>query len=167
LLLLLIGLWGLGILSFSVLGLLLLGTGIVLLLVELFVEPGFGIFGILGVAAIILGMFTFEAEPFFVPRIFDAAALVAIGAAIALGVFFAIIGKGVAATFRTQPVTGPEALIGKKAEVITDLAPDGQVRFEGQVWKARSADKVRIAAGEAVHIVRVEGNTLFVTTSHP
>jgi membrane-bound serine protease (ClpP class) len=35
--------------------------------------------------------------------------------------------------------TGADTLIGRSAKVVTACHPDGQVRLEGEIWKARCA----------------------------
>ncbi len=159
---LLIGLWGMGIIEWSLLGIILLLIGIFLLVMEIFVEPGFGIFGIGGVIAIILGTFTFEAEPFLSPELFDKATMVILGAGIASCLFFVIIGKALRKSLRAKPQTGSEALINLSAEVIETLAPLGRIKIRGESWAAKSLDGGSILKGTKVEIVKVEGNTVFV-----
>jgi len=52
-----------------------------------------------------------------------------------------------------------------EGEVVTDIPPGytGQVSYEGSVWKARcQVLEVAIPAGERVHVVGRQGNTLIV-----
>ena len=56
--------------------------------------------------------------------------------------------------------TGTEAMVGARAEVLEDCAPDGRVTVGGEIWNARSERP--IVAGQAVRIVGVEGLTLSV-----
>jgi membrane-bound serine protease (ClpP class) len=64
---------------------------------------------------------------------------------------------------RRMPVsTGAEALIGKTGVVVSELAPEGKVRVNSEVWTARVADGV-VRAGEQVRVLSVEGVTLRVT----
>jgi len=161
---LLIGLWGMGIIQFSIFGILLILLGLFLLIMEIF-QPGFGIFGGLGIVSLLLGIFTFEAEPFLSPQIFEAMTMVVFGAIIGIGILFIIIGRGVVKTFRTKPKTGPEALIGLEAEVIKELNPLGQVILRNEIWQAESASGQTIPKGKKVKIVKIEGNTLYVKES--
>jgi membrane protein implicated in regulation of membrane protease activity len=55
---------------------------------------------------------------------------------------------------------GPELIVGETAEVITPCAPEGQVRLNGEIWRARCSAPV--ARGALVRVVRVEGLTLGV-----
>lgn len=159
---LLIGLWGMGVITFSFLGIGLILLGLFLLMMEIFIEPGFGIFGIGGAIAIVLGIFTFEAEPFLTHGFFEAMKMVVIGTVLSICILFVIIGRGVAKTLRVKPKTGPEALIGLQAEVVKILNPLGQVKIKGEIWSAESFDKKIIPKKLKVEIVKVEGNTLIV-----
>lgn len=61
---------------------------------------------------------------------------------------------------RRRAVTGPEALVGTHAVVVTPLRPEGQVRVHGELWRARST---RFAGtGESVTVRGVDGLTLLV-----
>lgn len=61
---------------------------------------------------------------------------------------------------RYRVTTGAEGMVGKRAEVIEALDPDGRVRVHGEIWTARSGAPV--GAGEPVRIARVDGLTLVV-----
>jgi len=55
---------------------------------------------------------------------------------------------------------GAETLIGATAEVATDCRPLGQVRLQGELWRARCESGA--GAGERVRVVGREGLTLLV-----
>ena len=63
---------------------------------------------------------------------------------------------------RQQVLAGREELVGKTAEVRTDMDPKGTVFIQGERWKAIS-DEGRVKPGEEVIITKVEGLTLHVT----
>ena len=63
---------------------------------------------------------------------------------------------------RKKPVTGPEALEGRIAEVIEWRQREGQVFVNGEHWKAISEKP--LARGDRVVIRKVEGLTLTVET---
>jgi membrane-bound ClpP family serine protease len=65
-------------------------------------------------------------------------------------------------SYRRQPATGREELIGKTAVVKVALEPEGEVMFKGELWTAVS-EKGRVKPGEEVSINRVDGLTLYVT----
>ena len=159
---LLIGFWGMGIIDFTWLGIGLLLFGIFLLMIEIFVEPGFGILGIAGTIAIILGIFTFEAEPFFAPDLFDMMTMMVMGAGLTLCILFIIIGRKTFKAFKIKPKTGSESLIGFNVEVIKELNPRGLVEVDQEIWSAKNLDGEVIKKGEKVKIIKIEGNTVFV-----
>ena len=61
---------------------------------------------------------------------------------------------------RRKVQTGVEAHVGERAEVTRTIDPEGQVRFRGELWKARAEEP--IAAGESVRIAEVDRLTLVV-----
>ena len=64
---------------------------------------------------------------------------------------------------RRRPTVGLEALVGKRARATSDLFPDGQVRLDGELWKARCEQGARM--GDDVVVRTVEGLTLVVEPS--
>jgi membrane protein implicated in regulation of membrane protease activity len=58
---------------------------------------------------------------------------------------------------------GAETLIGARAEVVSPCRPDGQVRVQGELWRARC--KAGADPGEKVLVVAREGLTLLVERS--
>ena len=61
--------------------------------------------------------------------------------------------------------TNVYSLVGKKAIVIEDIdwaTGSGQIKFEGQVWSARTTEQVNIAKGTEVEIEKIEGVKAFV-----
>ena len=61
---------------------------------------------------------------------------------------------------RRRAQMGPETLVGSSARVVTACAPLGQVRLQGELWRAHCAEGA--AAGEEVRIVALDGLTLLV-----
>lgn len=55
---------------------------------------------------------------------------------------------------------GAEALVGKTARVVAACRPEGWVRVEGELWRARCVAGADL--GESVRVVSVEGLTLEV-----
>jgi len=51
--------------------------------------------------------------------------------------------------------TGIEGMIGKEAEVLQDLNPEGVIRHRNELWSAQGLD--RIGQGEKVIIMAVDG----------
>lgn len=61
--------------------------------------------------------------------------------------------------------TNVYSLIGKKAVVTEDIdwvTGKGQIKFEGEVWSAKSKEQINIPVGSEVEIVSIEGVKAFV-----
>lgn len=61
---------------------------------------------------------------------------------------------------RRRAAVGVDTLVGLSATVLTALAPQGQVRVAGEIWRAESAEPVD--PGESVVVRAVRGLTLEV-----
>jgi membrane protein implicated in regulation of membrane protease activity len=81
-----------------------------------------------------------------------------------LGVEIGELAWGLSLARRWRPRTGAEAMIGKKAQVVATCRPLGEVRVQGELWRARCDEGAD--AGEAVRIERIDGLTL-VVVGHP
>jgi len=68
----------------------------------------------------------------------------------------------VASAYERHTATGAQRLCGETAIVCETLAPYGQVRLRGELWRACAEDGARIATGARVRVVRGEGLTLHV-----
>jgi membrane protein implicated in regulation of membrane protease activity len=82
--------------------------------------------------------------------------------AIVVGIFAevgeVIWGRRLARKWR--PKTGAQTMVGQTAEVVTECRPDGQVRLNGEVWKARCEAGADV--GATVRVDAVEQLTLVV-----
>jgi membrane-bound serine protease (ClpP class) len=61
---------------------------------------------------------------------------------------------------RWRPQTGPETMIGERAEVVTACRPTGQVRINGEIWEATCAAGASV--GEETIVRAIDGLTLIV-----
>jgi membrane protein implicated in regulation of membrane protease activity len=61
---------------------------------------------------------------------------------------------------RRRVAVGAEAFVGRRAVAVDALTPDGQVKVDGELWRARSAGYA--APGTPVVITGVDGLTLEV-----
>ena len=67
---------------------------------------------------------------------------------------------GLSLARRWKPKTGAEAMIGEEAEVVVACRPDGEVRVQGELWRAHCDEGADV--GETVRIERIDGLTLVV-----
>lgn len=58
--------------------------------------------------------------------------------------------------------TGPESLVGKTGVVTKELNPQGEVRIEGIIWKARSSNGKNIETGQIVVVKKIENISVVV-----
>lgn len=154
---LLLGLASLAILQVNYAGLALIGLAVLLFLTDLFL-PGHGILTAGGVISFILGaiLLTSNQEPYLRTSVELAVAI-----ALLSGAFFLFaVGAGLRAQ-RRRPTTGREALVGALGEARSDLAPNGVVFVQGELWTAESVNGL-IPAGTRVRVVDVEGLRLKV-----
>lgn len=135
-------------------GIALILMGVALLAAEVFL-PSFGILGIGGLVAFVLGSLllfdTPESQLAVDPRIIYAAAAT-------FGSFTLIVGYLVVRSQRSPVSLGSEGLVGRRAEVrqaIGGGSRHGKVFVHGEYWNAR-ADGA-IDAGTEVRIIAVDG----------
>ncbi len=150
---LLLGLYALHLLpvNYAGLGLLLLGLG--LMIAETFL-PSFGVLGIGGIVAFVLGatlLIDTEVPGFGIPLPVIAAMALTSAAAVIL------VGGMALRARRARVVSGAEELIGAVGEVVD---ADGWAYVHGERWRLRSATP--LAPGDKVRVTAIEGLTLTV-----
>jgi membrane protein implicated in regulation of membrane protease activity len=68
--------------------------------------------------------------------------------------------------YETRVKSGSAALVGKKGIAQDDLAPEGYIRINLELWRAVSdSDGAMIASGTEVEVVGAEGMKLIVRTA--
>jgi membrane-bound serine protease (ClpP class) len=155
---LVLGLTALSALPVSYGGLALVLLGLSLMLAEAF-APGFGVLGIGGVVAFVVGAI-FLFDPTASDIDLSVAWPVVIGAALSSVLILTLI-LGFAIRVRQRPaVTGAEEMIGLEGEVVGWGGTRGAVRVHGEVWDARGPESVK--PGGQVRVVRRDGLTLTV-----
>jgi membrane-bound serine protease (ClpP class) len=156
--------------------------GIILLAVEFFVIPGFGVFGVAGIVmtlgGLVLGMlpnqaFDFELVP--ASQLFGALLTVILAALAAVGMVFWLTPKvnewgafkhlTLASTQdRAQGFTSStysEDMLGKIGTVHSRLRPSGKVEIGGEIYDAYSRGEF-LEQGESIEVISTEGTSLRV-----
>jgi membrane-bound serine protease (ClpP class) len=156
--------------------------GIILLAVEFFVIPGFGVFGVAGIVmtlgGLVLGMlpnqaFDFELVP--ASQLFGALLTVILAALAAVGMVFWLTPKvnewgafkhlTLASTQdRAQGFTSStysEGMLGKTGTVHSRLRPSGKVEIDGEIYDAYSRGEF-LEQGESIEVISTEGTSLRV-----
>ncbi|MCH8196832.1 MAG: nodulation protein NfeD, partial [Proteobacteria bacterium] len=153
---LLLALYAFNLLPINYAGLGLILLGIALMTAEVFL-PSFGILGIGGIIAFVIGsVFLIDTE---VPDYSISWPLIAVAAATS-GAFFMLV-VAMALKARKRPVvSGREELLGSTGRVIDWTDREGTIRVHGEAWQACAA--AGFEPGARVHIAGIEGLTLLV-----
>jgi membrane-bound serine protease (ClpP class) len=137
-------------------GMLLILFAIVLFIAEVKVVSH-GVLAIGGVVAMALGSLMLYDEP---ESGFRVSWLVIIPTvAVTAGIFLFAVTAGVRALSR-RPQLGAEALVGAMGTAYGPLTPEGQMKLQGEIWRA-VADRP-VPDGAPVRVVSVDGLTLRV-----
>ena len=158
---LLLAAFGLNVLPVSLVGVLLLLAGIGLLTAEA-LTPSFGIMGLSGAVALVIGLlFFFEEQSLPTPALNLTWGLV-LPTVLVFAVIVFFLGQLVLRAQRRPAVTGREGMIGLVATVRSDIPSggEGKVFVHGEFWDAVAATPV--AVGERVKVLGVEGLILRV-----
>jgi membrane-bound serine protease (ClpP class) len=163
---------GLAVLPFSWAGVVLIVLAMVLFFVESQV-PGFGVFGIAGIAALILGgvfLVGFFGTPSVPAPSFRVSPWTLVGVGAAAGAVVLYFVKELRSARKLPKYESPyaaSALIGKTARVTRDLAPEGEVAIAGEHWVARLPKGATAPAGSDVVVKGVDGLVLTVELPPP
>jgi len=161
-LMLFLALVGFGIIGINVAAALLFILGILLTLIE--IKTHIGLFAFAGVGMIILGSFLAFPLPgweLLSARAIEEARMTLIAVALAMSAIFGLIVYKVARARMLKVKVGPEQLIGRTGTAFSDLAPLGEVKIEGQIWRAETLESY-VKQGERVEVVGREGLILRV-----
>jgi membrane-bound serine protease (ClpP class) len=151
----------LSILGFSLLPVNFVGVLLIMLAIGLFIAEvkiqGFGILGIGGVVAMVIGLLILIDTPDPAVRIGLATAL---SVSLPFAVIFIILLIAVLKSSRQQTVTGEAGMIGLTGVADSEVYKAGRVRVRGEYWTARSA--APIDAGRPVRVLGIDDLTLEV-----
>lgn len=151
--------------------------GIVLLVLEIFVVPGFGVTGISGIGCIIASLLGVMLNPGqFAGSIWSAVVTLVVGIVLAVALVWWLTSRygpswvnRVIALEHEQKAedgyigvdTAPAELLGATGIAHTDLRPSGKVEIDGQFYDATSTGEF-IVAGTTVVVVRYEAAQIYV-----
>lgn len=159
---LILGFYALSILPTSWAGVALIALGVAFFVVDLHVS-GLGVFTVGGVVALIAGSLQLFAGADPDLRL----AWWAIAGGLVASMLFFISVMTAAIRSRTiRPVAGAEALVGTYGVARSDIAPEGQIRAGGTIWRARTAG-MAIGEGAPVKILGVSGLSVMVEEARP
>jgi membrane-bound serine protease (ClpP class) len=142
------------ILPVNLLGLLLIGVGIGLFILEIKIAS-FGLLTVGGVLSITFGFLVLFEGPIPEMRIPLAAVL---PTGLTIGGIMAFLTRRVVVARSWKVTTGAQGLAGETGIALTDVEKDGKVFVHGEHWNATAA--VRIAAGSSVRVRAVKDMVL-------
>jgi membrane-bound serine protease (ClpP class) len=151
-----LALYGFHMLPINVTGVLLIVVALALFVLEAKVQ-GFGILGIGGIVAAVIGSLILIDAPDPVMRL---PLKLVLAVVIPFALILIVIVRLALRARQTKVATGLAGMIGLKGRAETAIAPEGRVFVRGELWRARSPAK--IAPGESVRVVGVDGLTLEV-----
>ncbi len=151
--------------AISILSIIFIIIGCLLLIIEIFATPGFGVIGIGGVILLLLGgiflipSYSTTEWAISMDWINDAITVLVV-AAVIIAIFFAFLLYKVIQIRKKKAAVG--TFIGEKAKAIDKITPDkpGYIRFKGELWQATS--DTTIEPNTKVIIVDKDESTLKV-----
>lgn len=149
------GLVGAEIIGASLLGIVILVIAAALIVAELKLGHGFAL--IAGVVLGAFGIYYLSLGLQYSPSPITALTEIELGVLVVFGVIIGLYIRWIIGPVRhRKKLTGPEAMIGKIGIAISDLKPDGEVRVQGEIWRAQSISG-DVEKGEQVNIKALNG----------
>jgi membrane-bound serine protease (ClpP class) len=153
---------GFGIIGISTAAILLFIIGILLTLIE--IKTHIGVFALGGIGFIIVGSFFAFPLPgweLLSAQSVESSRETLVSVSLLMSAIFGFVVYKVAQARRMKIKTGPEQLIGSIGTAISQLAPRGEVKVEGQIWKAEATGET-INRGKSVEVIGRQGLILRV-----
>lgn len=163
--LVLLGIYGLGLFETSLTGILLVLLGLAFLIAEAFVTTH-GILAVAGAISLALGALLLPREPLLPGPWLIAFRNTAVGVALAFAALSGLVLTAVVRTRRQRAREGTGAEFPRRGRTTTPLSPEGWVRLGGELWRARSEGQA-VPAGVEVEVVAREGLTVVVRPVGP
>ena len=151
--------------AIPILSIIFIIIGCLLLIIEIFATPGFGIIGIGGIVCLILGGIflipNYSTEWVISMDWINQAITIIIVLAVIIGIFFAFLVYKVIEVRKKKAAVG--TFIGETAKTVDMITPykTGYVRFKGELWQATS--DTTISPNTKVIIIEKDESTLKIT----
>jgi len=152
--------YGTQLIGANIIGLMLLIIAAFLIIFEF--KAGHGIFIAAGVILMIVGSYILLDGMEYSPAPFTISYYTMIAIMAIIGILVGMYIRWIRKALNKKPYTGSEALIGMEGKVVKDFDPEGEVKVDGIIWKARSVDDAKYKIGDTVKIVKLDSITLIV-----
>ncbi len=161
LILLIMGIYGIGMFDVNTTGIILLLVGLGLIMAEVFTS-GFGVLGIGGAISLTVGAIMMPVEPLMATEWYPTFMVTVGGVVLGLVIIMIVVVQRIIQSRRrwtggSEHFTPPE-----KGVTVNDLDPEGQIKARGEYWSARTLDGSTIPAGKEIKVVKAETLLLWV-----
>jgi len=161
LILLIMGIYGIGLFDANTTGIILLLLGLGLIMAEIFTS-GFGVLGTGGAISLAIGAIMLPVEPLMATDWYTTFVVTVAGVVIGMVIIMVVVVQRIIKSRRrwtggSEHFTPPE-----KGVTVNDLDPEGRIKARGEYWSARSIDGSKIPAGREVEVVKAETLMLWV-----
>ncbi len=161
LILIVMGIYGIGLFDANTTGIILLLLGLGLIMAEIFTS-GFGVLGIGGTVSLAIGAIMLPVEPLMATDWYTTFLVTVAGVVLGLVIIMVVVVQRIIKSRRrwtggSEHFTPPE-----KGVTVNDLDPEGRIKARGEYWSARSFDGSKIPAGREVEVVKAETLMLWV-----
>ncbi len=164
LILVILGIYGIGLFDTNTTGIVLLIVGLGLIIAELF-TAGFGILGIGGALSMVAGAVLLPMEPLMAREWYSTFLITVVGTVLGLLIILIFIIQRVIDSRRRFSDGSAYFNAPLKGVVVSEINPEGAIKARGELWKARSAEGTVIPVGTEVEIVRADTLMLWVKPS--
>jgi membrane-bound serine protease (ClpP class) len=161
LILLILGIYGIGLFDVNTTGIILLLVGLGLIMAEIFTS-GFGVLGIGGAISLVIGAIMLPVEPLMATDWYRTFIITVGGVTLGLVLIMVVVIQRIIKS-RRKPTGGSEYFNPpEKGVTVSELNPEGRIKARGEHWRARSIDDSTIPAGKEVKVVKAETLMLWV-----
>ena len=148
----LLALYGFGMFETNLFAIFLILLGVALLVAEA-VTPTYGVLGAGGLICLILGIIYLPVEPMVTDRWLTQFRMMAVGIGAVGSVFLIILLTGLFRLRKLPVIMGHKEFSGKTALASEDIDPEGYIKVQGELWRAKSKDGNTIVKDSEVRIV--------------
>lgn len=161
LILLILGIYGLGLFDTNTTGIVMILLGLGLIGAEIFTS-GFGILGIGGAVSLAVGAILLPMEPLMATDWYTTFLVTVAGTVLGLLLIIIVVAQRVIQSRRKH--TGGSKFFNAPEKGVTteELNPEGMIKTRGELWRARSDDGNPIPPQTEVEVVRAETLKLWV-----
>ncbi len=161
LILLILGIYGIGLFDTNTTGIIMLLLGAGLIAAEIFTS-GFGILGIGGAASLLAGAILLPTEPLMATDWYATFLVTVVGTVIGLLIIILVVAQRVIHSRLKHQSGSTYFNTPEKGKVVEDINPEGMIKARGELWNAQSSEGKPIPAGTEVEVVRAETLKLWV-----